>query len=99
MAEPFPAGSDVDELDELHAELAYADALVAEIAIPMARTGIRVGHVPEQVRAELAEVPTRAGRYEQASGEVARLAASYRSYAELLCCLIEEIHPAPEPGS
>jgi hypothetical protein len=99
MAQPFPAGSHVDELDELHAELAYADAMVADIAIPMAKREIRVGDVPEQVRTELADVQTRARRYEHAPGDEAELAASYRVYAELLSSLLEEIQSAQEPGS
>lgn len=99
MAQPFPAGSDVDELDELRSELAYADAMVADTAIPLARTGIRLGDLPEQVRIEVADVQTRARRYEHVAGKEAQLAASYRAYAELLSSLIEAIWSAPEPGS
>ena len=35
--EPFPYGSSTDSVDELHAELAYVDDLVADDVIPMAK--------------------------------------------------------------
>jgi hypothetical protein len=33
---PFPVGSSVDEVDELHADLAYWDAMTADAVLPMA---------------------------------------------------------------
>lgn len=89
---PFPQGSDDDVLDEIHAQLAYADAMVAEAALPIANSRALTGEVPHQVRVELRDAVTRSAAY--MLGEVedqARSAASYRDYAEILLAVIDAL--------
>lgn len=40
LAEPFPPGSDRDDLDEIHASLAYWDTWVASQVLPFDSTGV-----------------------------------------------------------
>jgi len=92
--EPFPPGSEIDELDSLHAELAYADAMVADSAIPLMTEG-RYSRVPDQAVRELDDVVVRASRLQQEqAGEYARLAGAYKKYAELLMAVCKEIEDA-----
>lgn len=89
---PFPAGSTDDGLDEVHAHLAYADAMVAEAAIPIADGRASKGEVPDQVLVELASIEGRASRYMgTADAETARLAVEYQRYAELLLRVVSEL--------
>jgi hypothetical protein len=37
--EPFPSGSTTDEVDEVHGDLAYWDAMVADTVIPIVENG------------------------------------------------------------
>jgi hypothetical protein len=98
--EPFPQSSQFDELDALHAELAYADAMIADSAIPFVAEG-RYSRLPGQVMSELDHLVLTAGRLERSGvAEVAQLAAAYKKYAELLkavCKGIEDTHWAPDP--
>lgn len=95
QAQPFPPGSELDELDELHAELGYADAMLAECAIPFVTEG-RYTPMPTQALQELDHVIERSRVLESdAVPETARTAAAYRVYAELLkavCDGVEDAH-------
>jgi hypothetical protein len=96
---PFPSGSAIDELDAMHAELAYADSMIADSAIPFF-TGRRYGGVPDQVIRELDHVILAAGKLQESEvHEIARLAASYKKYAELLMTVYQGIENAHSRGS
>lgn len=89
---PFPEGSEDDALDEVHAVLAYADAMLAEAAVPIAKGRAEVGQVPDQVVTELNAAMTFAEEYSHSADKVnARLAATYREYAEVLLTVIDEL--------
>jgi len=96
-AMPFPEGSVADLLDEIHAKLAYVDAMVAETAIPLLDHG-RYTSMPEQAFRELDEVLRDSTALEQdPADEVAQLATSYRKYAESLRVIAfgaQEVHGA-----
>lgn len=93
-SEPFPPGSEIDEFDAMHAELAYADSMIAESAIPFVTKG-QYSAVPQQALRELDNVVVTARQLmESETGERARLAATYRRYAELLQVLWAEIEGA-----
>jgi len=78
----------------MHAELAYADAMIAESAIPFVTKG-HYTTVPQQALRELDNVVATAGQLMQSeTGERAQLAATYRRYAELLQALWAEIESA-----
>jgi hypothetical protein len=93
--QPFPPGSDVEELDAMHAELAYADAMIADSAIPFVTKG-HYSPVPQQALDELDHVLVHARQLEQSdTGGRGRLAAKYKEYAELLRAVwteIEDVH-------
>jgi hypothetical protein len=92
--EPFPSGSEIGEFDAMHAELAYADAMIAESAIPFITKG-QYSAVPQQALRELDDVVVTAKQLMQSeTGERAQLAATYRKYAELLLVLWAEIEGA-----
>ncbi len=89
---PFPDGSDDDGLDELHAQLAYADAMVAEAAEPIAKNRARSGRVPDQVVLELLSVISRAAEYASSDSEgYVRLASTYSIYADALLEVIDAL--------
>jgi len=86
---PFPPGSTRDSLDELHADLALADAWIAEGVVPFVERGL---YQPAQVSIieELRKLRTRAADLARASdGGDKDLAASYRDYAGLLLRIYE----------
>lgn len=90
--EPFPGGSEDNGLDEIHAQLAYADAMVAEAALPLAKNLLQSGNVPDQVRTELRMAKARTDEYSSSENkEHARLALMYRRYAEVLQRVIDEL--------
>ncbi len=94
QAEPFPKGSKVDALDELHADLAYVDAMVAECAVPYATEG-RVTSLPTQALQDLDRILERSAELERDDDpENARLAASYRGYAERLKSVVDAMAAA-----
>jgi hypothetical protein len=81
---PFPSGSDLDELDELHADLVLADTWVAESVIPFVERGV---HDPARVAVidNLRKLDERAIRLMKSCGlEHQRQADAYRRYIELL---------------
>jgi hypothetical protein len=89
--QPFPPGSVIDELDLMHAQLAYADAMVADSAIPFVTRG-EYSEIPDQAVRELDSVIVSARRLEEnEADERAQLATQYREYAELLKALWEAI--------
>jgi hypothetical protein len=97
--QPFPPGSNHDAPNELHADLALADAWVADSVIPFVERGLK--H-PAQVDVieELRKLRTRAAELGHAGNrEDTRLADSYREYAELLLRVYEAFltQPRPEP--
>lgn len=80
----FPAGSTSDELDELHAQLAYIDAMVADTAVPF-MAGRRHGRLPEQALEELEHVTAAAARLANDPDlETSRSARAYGEYAKIL---------------
>jgi hypothetical protein len=89
---PFPSGSEDDGLDEIHAQLAYADAMVAESAIPIAKNSYPSGNVPDQVRLELRAALHRVDAYIADPDQAHKLLAlTYRHYAELLQDVLNEL--------
>jgi hypothetical protein len=92
LGSPFPSGSDDDGLDEIHAQLAYADAMVADSAIPLAKDLRPSGNVPDRVRVELRAAMARLDGYiAGADQEIKGLALTYREYAQLLQVVIDEL--------
>ena len=84
--QPFPPGSADDSLDELHADLALADAWVADSVIPYVERGI---FQPAQldVIGELGKLRDRA--VELRPGEDPSLSDAYRDYSDLLVRVYE----------
>ena len=81
---PFPAGSPRDELDELHAQLAYVDAMVAESVIPF-MAGRGHSPIPQQASDELVHVIAAAARLAgDPDPETSGPAAAYGEYAGTL---------------
>jgi hypothetical protein len=81
---PFPPGSSIDTLDELHADLVVADSWVAESAIPYLERGV---YDPAEfdVLKELRILRDRAANETALSDEAGReLARRYVVYAEVL---------------
>jgi hypothetical protein len=81
---PFPKGSHVDALDELHADLALADTWVAESVVPFIKRGV---YSPAQVDVMeiLSEVRSRATKLAESVGGADReVAMEYAAYAHLL---------------
>jgi hypothetical protein len=92
--QPFPAGSVLDELDLMHVQLAYADSMVADSAIPFVTRG-EYSEIPDQPLRELDSVIVRAKRLEEnEADERGQLAKQYREYAELLKALWGAIEDA-----
>jgi hypothetical protein len=82
--QPFPSGSSWDALDEVHADLALADAWVADTVTPFFEHGV---YRPAQVDVigTLEKIRERANKLRAtAEGEDERLAGEYGKYAELL---------------
>lgn len=71
----FPEGSEDEDLDELHADLALADTWVAEVVIPFVEGGVYAPLPAIDLRAELQALRDRV--------EVLRLSVG-RQYAERL---------------
>jgi hypothetical protein len=89
---PFPSGSEDDGLDEIHAQLAYADAMVADSAVPLAKDLRPSGNVPDQVRVELRAAIARLDGYiAGVDQDLKQLALAYRQFAELLQGVIDEL--------
>jgi len=82
--QPFPTGSHLDALDELHADLALAHAWVAESVIPFIERG-RVIPAKVDVIGTLREIRGRSAELaETLGGDESRLAKDYVVYAHLL---------------
>jgi hypothetical protein len=97
-ATSFPKGSLDDELDELHAQLAYVDAMIADSAIPFL-AGSRYDPIPAQASDELEHVLSRASTLAQLSNpEISNTALEYRQYAALLRDVNEGLKVMAEDG-
>jgi hypothetical protein len=83
--EPFPRGADADDLDEFHADLALADAWVAEAVIPLVDRGIYRPPSAIDVLGELQLLRERASRLGlSAEGDHNELIRQYSAYVTLL---------------
>jgi hypothetical protein len=87
--EPFPLGSRLNALDEVHADLVLVDTWVAETIIPFVEAGryhpaeVDVLGKPQGIRHRASEFETSEGSDEE------RLAAQYVTYADLLRTVYE----------
>jgi hypothetical protein len=83
-AKPFPPGSGVEVLGELHADLALADTWIADTVIPFMTSGI-FNPAKLDVIGELRKLRAQAVKLRDgAVGEERALADAYRDYADLL---------------
>src|SRR5687767_6823529 len=81
---PMPAGSANDDLDEVHADLVAADALVADLVVPFVERGVRT-RTPVDVVQSLRSLRERAIELAgELHGDDVVTAESYRRYADLL---------------
>jgi hypothetical protein len=88
--QPFPTGSPTDSVDELHADLALADAWVADSVIPFVEAGV---HEPARfdVVAELGELRRRATELAASVQPSDReLVDAYAHYLDLLADVYAE---------
>jgi hypothetical protein len=83
--QPFPASSVDDDLDELHKDLAYWDAMVADTIIPAIEHGARYNPGVLDLNHGLAGYREKAVTASQQAGPAeAALIAQYLAYADLL---------------
>ena len=81
---PFPEGSRIDPLDELHADLVLADTWVAQTIIPFVEDG-RYHPAQVDVLGKLQEIRDGAAALGKSGvADEKRLAREYLTYAELL---------------
>lgn len=80
---PFPRGSAVDALDEVHADLALYDTWIAESVLPFIDRGIWEPAVPD-VLGGLEELTGQVERLCSAGIEDLKLLSAYLAYAKLL---------------
>lgn len=92
---PFPEGSDIDEIDDMHAKLAYVDAMVAEALVAGAGSRGNNFSIPSQALSELHEVIEWSEERADVPVEVDQLRRPYRQYAGLLLSLIRLAAPTP----
>jgi hypothetical protein len=87
---PMPHGSATDDVDELKADLAYWDYVVAETVLPYADDGVWT-EAPVDVRHGIADLRKRVHeRARSASGRDVELLHKYDSYAGLLADVYTE---------
>jgi hypothetical protein len=95
----FPPGSAVEALDELHADLALADAWVAEYVVPFVEQG-QFSRPEVQVITTLHNIRERARDLERSGGaESQELAGEYGGYVDLLERVYRAFLSHAEPGS
>jgi hypothetical protein len=80
---PFPAGSQNDELDDLHARLVLADTWLADSVLPYLRDRTWARPVVDVV-GELEAIISASRHFTSASTSEGLLAAEYRNYADVL---------------
>lgn len=83
LATPVPSGSSIDDLDEVHADLALADTWVAESVLPYLRANEWSPATPD-VLAALDQLIAEANRLRSNGDDDNGLATEYISYAQLL---------------
>jgi hypothetical protein len=99
--QPFPLGSSLDALDELHADLALVDTWVAEAVVPFAEHGMYrpIQVDPIQTLEEIREGITELAK--SASADEKRLASEYVAYVDLLLSVYElflkKVHASGRP--
>jgi len=88
--QPFPLGSSLDALDEVHADLALVDTWVAEALIPIVEHGMHrpIQVDPIQKLEEIQDSATELGK--SATADERRLAREYVEYADLLRSVYEQ---------
>jgi len=87
--QPFPLGSHLDALDEVHADLVLADTWVAETVIPFVEDG---RYYPAQIDVipKLQEIGDRARKLgDSGTADEKRLASDYVKYVVLLRSVYE----------
>lgn len=89
---PFPEGSDDDAVDEVHAQVAQWDALVADLAIPLERGQLVPAPVID-LRSGIAETLLAVQGLAELAGAGAAKLRSYAAYCELLLAVLDEIEP------
>ncbi|GAB2718046.1 hypothetical protein GCM10027038_15500 [Arthrobacter bambusae] len=80
---PFPRGSSIDLLDEIHANLALYDTWVAESVLPFMDRGIWQPAVPDMLGA-LENLVRQVEELRYAGTEDLEAVSAYRAYADLL---------------
>lgn len=89
--QPFPVGSRVDALDEVHADLVLVDTWVAQTVIPFVEEG-RYRPAQVDVLEKLQEVRDRASALSKSgSADEKRLVSDYLRYADLLKSVYESL--------
>ena len=87
---PFPRGSPIGSVDELRADLALADTMVADTVIPWFERGVRAKY-PYLDREFIVSVVERSIRLSDSNlGESRRLALEYESYGKALLRVFDE---------
>lgn len=81
--EPFPRGSAVDALDEVHADLALYDTWVAESVLSYVDRGIWEPAVPDVLSA-LDELISQVEQLRRTGSEDEEAASRYLAYGDLL---------------
>lgn len=81
--EPFPRGSAVDALDEVHADLALYDTWIAESVLPYVDRGLWEPAVPDVLGA-LDELTSQVAELRTTGTEDKEAASRYLAYADLL---------------
>ena len=88
--QPFPPGSACDPVDELHADLALADAVVADAVIPFVEDGVYELPLLDVV-AELRALGARASELQTTAGpDEGGLVQDYADYLALLSLVFED---------
>lgn len=87
---PFPLGSDLDEADELHAELAQWDTFVADLVVPHSK-GAPVARPVYDLGAGMAEFADRLQMYRAPTYGAADLVGRYRDYLELVAAVFANL--------
>jgi hypothetical protein len=97
-SEPFPEGSDDDEVDELHADLALADTNVAAVIVPFVEHG-RSQAPAIDVMGSLEALRSRASALREAFDDERKVAISaYDKYAETLESVYRAFLASRSPG-
>ncbi len=94
---PFPEASSNDATDDLHKDLAYWDAMAAEILIPVVERGAHYDEGALDLDSGLRSLSQRitAASTSASTEDRARL-RSYDNYAEAVAAAIQEVRLTPE---